>query len=148
MAQITFPYHPSLLDHVCLSPALKIFAANSQIQVLFGSGISCSGAQSRSPKILWRLMASNSCFQSFGFACCQQEEGAAAQVGGFVQRDVPMCAATNTGCVCSVPEPAAGAAPPAAPWVSLGHARLLKNCQDTSMAADLLPVLLLHLLTW
>lgn len=59
----SFPYHPFLLNCVCLSPALKILAANSQIQVLFGSGINCSGAQGREErrlKVLWRLMASNS----------------------------------------------------------------------------------------
>lgn len=95
----------------------------SQIQVLFGSGMSCSGAQGRkerSPEILWSLMASKSCFQGFGFACCKQEEA-----GGWKElwlcRDGPVCAAFDAGCVCSVP--AAGAAPPAAPCVSLGHAR-------------------------
>lgn len=95
----------------------------SQIQVLFGSGMSCSGAQGRkerSPEVLWSLMASKSCFQGFGFACCKQEEA-----GGWKElwlcRDGPVCAAFDAGCVCSVP--AAGAAPPAAPCVSLGHAR-------------------------
>lgn len=92
--------------------------------------MSCSGAQGRkerSPEILWSLMASKSCFQGFGFACCKQEEA-----GGWKElwlcRDGPVCAAFDAGCVCSVP--AAGALQLSAVSalslqlrVSLGHAR-------------------------
>lgn len=38
---------PFLLDCIRLSPALKILAPNCQIQVVFGRGIVCSGAQGR-----------------------------------------------------------------------------------------------------
>lgn len=75
-------------------PALKILATNCQIQILFGSGIICSGAKGRaerSLKILLRLMASNCSrvFKAlfFGSASCVQEKGATALVrvweGGF-----------------------------------------------------------------
>lgn len=40
-----------------------------------------------------------------------------------MQGDGPVCAAIDAGCVSSIPVSAAGAAPPAAPCASLGHAR-------------------------
>lgn len=48
-----------------------------------------------------------------------------------MQGDGPVCAAIDAGCVSSIPVSAAGAAPPAAPCASLGHAR-----QDQTLACQ------------
>ena len=165
---ISFP--PFLLDCICLSPALKILVANCQIQVLFGSGIVCSGAQGRaerSLKILWRLMASNCSWvfkaSFFGFACCVPEKGATALVGGW---EGGFDSAKRWPCACCHQYRLCLFCPYVFSWgssscssaclIGAREARLNPvllsktappSARDISLPADLVPVLLLHLLT-
>lgn len=151
-------------------PALKILATNCQIQVLFGSGIICSGAKGRaerSLKILLRLMASNCSrvFKAlfFGFASCVQEKGATALVrvweGGFDSSKRCPCACCHQYWLCLFcpcvfswcSSSCSSACLTGACEARLNPVLLSKtappSARDVSLPADLLLVLLLHLLT-